>query len=517
MSFTSLQFAIFLPVVTALFFIVPPRFKLWVMLLASWYFYMSWQPIFILVLLYSTLASYAVAYPIAATGGRVRQTWLWIGVALTLAPLILYKYFNFLNAQLGDLLGRTMPSGAPGALDLSFTLPIGISFFTFQALSYIIDVYRKDVMVEPSFSIYALYKAFFPQLVAGPIERATHLLPQIAKLGREASSTQFQFDAARTSAGLRLILWGLFKKLVIADNLAVLVDELFSGHASYNGAQLLIGSYFFAYQIYCDFSGYTDIARGCARIFGFELMENFRAPYCSRSIREFWQRWHISLSTWFRDYVYRPLGGNRTSEQRWALNIMVTFLLSGMWHGANWTFLIWGALHGFYYMVGRATERPRRYLASLLLYDRLPDFVRGFVQVFIIFHLVVLAWVFFRAPDLTSAVSILRKIAHDVPPMLMQLAADTLALRVDTTATYWAQLMHLELASFLLLWNPGTKLVVAAIVVLEVVDYLRERPLVARTFLAVPWPMRWLAYYAVVGAVLVLAPFGSKQFIYFQF
>jgi D-alanyl-lipoteichoic acid acyltransferase DltB (MBOAT superfamily) len=510
MSFTSWQFAIFLPTVFVLFHLVPGRFKFWIMLLASWYFYMSWQPIFILVLLYSTLVSYGAAFPIhAAKSDHSRKIWLWIGVTATLAPLVLFKYFNFINEQIAQSVGLTK------VVDVTFTLPVGISFFTFQALSYLIDVYRRDVAAESSFSVYALYKAFFPQLVAGPIERATHLLPQMAELARSPTLQRFKFNDQNSRDGLRLILWGLFKKLAIADNLAVIVSEIFDGNKAYSGPMLLIGAYFFAYQIYCDFSGYTDIARGCAKLFGFDLMHNFRSPYRARSIQEFWQRWHISLSTWFRDYVYRPLGGSRVSFARWVFNILVVFLLSGIWHGANWTFLVWGALHGSYYICGRLTEKLRRYATDGLRLTNSPPW--HVVQIVITFHLVVLAWVFFRASDIGSAIDILAKILGEAPRAATTIMADILAGRAALNSGYWAQALHVHPSQFAMIWNGGTLIVISMVIVLETVDFLRERTKLGATFLVGPIVLRWGAYYALAVATLVVAPLGSKQFIYFQF
>lgn len=510
MSFTSWHFAIFLPVVFLLFHAVPGKLKFWVMLFASLYFYMSWQPIFILVLFYSTLVSYASAYPISrATSDKTRRLWLWLGVALTLAPLMLFKYFNFLNEQIGLI------AGSPKPFDVTFALPIGISFFTFQALSYIIDVYRHDAGLERSLPVYTLYKAFFPQLVAGPIERATHLLPQMSDLARRPWLPKFAFNDGDARDGLRLILWGLFKKLVIADNLAVLVDELFTGYKAYSGPMLLVGAYFFAYQIYCDFSGYTDIARGCAKLFGFDLMENFRSPYRSRSIHEFWQRWHISLSTWFRDYVYRPLGGNRVSFGQWTVNILLVFLLSGLWHGANWTFLVWGGLHAFYYIFGRLTERHRHSIQDFLRIRHLR--IWHVAQTIGTFNLVAFAWIFFRADDVRSAMHIAAKILLDVPEAFGKFLSQLARGQAAFNETYLANLFQTLPHQFSMFWNGGTMAVVLMVFLLETVDYLRDKPQVRGAFLSAPVYLRWTSYYALAIGTVVMAPFGSKQFIYFQF
>lgn len=344
MSFTSFHFVLFLPIVVAIYFMAPKKYMWIILLVASWYFYMSWQPIFLLLLIYVTAVSFFPVFPmVGAQSEFVKRVWLTISVVLTVLPLALFKYFNFLNHELGRLLGLNISNG-PGVLDYHFILPVGISFFTFQALSYVIDAYYGRVKTE-RFGIYALYIAFFPQLVAGPIERATHLLPQMTQLRDNPNDPIHAFDGPRAVEGARLILWGLLKKLVIADNLGQVVDVLYGAPGSFSGFQMLLATYFFAYQIYCDFSGYTDIARGVAKIFGFELMLNFNSPYMSQSIPEFWRRWHISLSTWFRDYVYKPLGeiGGRRNGGCSIFPSCSWFPVSGMartgrfWPGARFT------------------------------------------------------------------------------------------------------------------------------------------------------------------------------------
>lgn len=512
MSFTSIHFAIFLPAMIAIYFLAPGRLKWGVMLLGSWYFYMSWQPIFLLLLLYSTAASFLSTIQIdTAKTNRTKRTWLIIGVVSTLLPLFFFKYFNFVNLGLGRALGMWADEPA-GLFSYSFILPIGISFFTFQALSYVIDVYRGHAPRERHLGVYALYVSFFPQLVAGPIERATHLLPQMARLRTTPDDPQFAFDLARAGDGLRLVLWGLFKKLVIADNLAIVVDVVFADPEHYNGFQLLMATYFFAFQIYCDFSGYSDIARGVARIFGFDLMLNFNSPYISQSISEFWHRWHISLSTWFRDYVYRPLGGNRVSAAQWAINIAAVFVLSGLWHGANWTFVVWGALHGSYYLVGRITKGPRDKLSRILRLHWVSPVLRIW-RVAFTFHIVVLAWVFFRAESISDAFLIVERMFIDIPPMV-QYAVEHFR---PTNLGFWFDTTRLEAAQFYLVWNPGIRWVLAAVILLEVVDGLARNRRVAGAFVAGPAWVRWAGYYAVFLAIAVLAPFDSQQFIYFQF
>lgn len=301
-----------------------------------------------------------------------------------LGLLFLFKYFNFFSQSLQEILNLLKISIELPTLDL--ILPVGISFYTFQTLSYTFEVYRGNIKPEKTFGIFALFVSFFPQLVAGPIERPEHLLPQFRQ--------KFNFDTERISSGLRLMLWGMFKKVVIADQLARLVNLVYNEPSSWHGLIVIAATYSFAIQIYCDFSGYSDIAIGAARVMGFDLRLNFKEPYLAQSIADFWRRWHISLSTWFRDYLYIPLGGNRVSQKRMYLNLMIVFIVSGLWHGANWTFVIWGALHGFYMVFSLATKNIREHiLASLNLWGKPRLLLR--LNVFSTFHLVVFAWVFF--------------------------------------------------------------------------------------------------------------------------
>jgi D-alanyl-lipoteichoic acid acyltransferase DltB (MBOAT superfamily) len=512
MSFASLHFAVFLPLVVLGYFHLPLRFRWLLLLVASWYFYACWEPIFLLLLLYSTAASWAGGFAIAgASTRRAAKAWLWVAVVAIVAPLFLFKYFNFVNAQLATLLALHEPR----AFNIQFVLPLGISFFTFQALSYVIDVYRNDIPAERHFGVYALYKAFFPQLVAGPIERATRLLRTIQRLARDPASPEFAFDAARISSGLRLMLWGFFKKLVIADNLALLVDEIYAGPTAYDGRLLIVATYAFAFQIYCDFSGYSDIARGIARIFGIELMLNFRRPYAAANVQEFWRRWHISLSSWFRDYVYLPLGGNQVALSRWILNIFVVFVLSGIWHGANWTFVAWGALHGAYFVAGRLTGPIRAPVAALL--GRVPGLLPT-VRVFVTFHLIVIAWIFFRADSLTSALVILDKTLADWLNFFGALARAIFYAPIDARwATIITDNYRISAAELFLIWNPMTKALVAAILVMELVEWLGERTGAGRWLPHSPPALRWSGYAVLLAAIVVLAPFGTNQFIYFQF
>lgn len=337
MLFNSWQFAVFLPVVFALYWLIPHRGR-WVLLLAaSYYFYMSWNAKYVVLILFTTAISYFAALLLEKCSKPVWRKAVLATVLLScLGVLGIFKYFNFFSLSLTALLESLSIHLHPATLNL--LLPVGISFYTFQTLSYVIDVYRGKVRAERHFGIYATFISFFPQLVAGPIERTSNLLPQIKE--------EHHFNYCQAVQGLRVMIWGFFKKMVIADNLAVYVDQVYDQVKNYHGLVLAVASVFFAIQIYCDFSGYSDIARGTAKLMGIELMENFKSPYFSISVRDFWSRWHISLSTWFRDYVYIPLGGSRVKKPRHWVNLLVTFLVSGLWHGANWTFVVWGGIHG---------------------------------------------------------------------------------------------------------------------------------------------------------------------------
>ena len=372
MLFNSWQFAVFFPTVAVLYFLSPHKLQLFILLIASFVFYMAFIPSYVLILVVLIIIDFVAAQLIGPAKGGKRKLLLVISLVSNLYLLGFFKYFNFFNSSLASFaaifdLHYTIQA-------LSIILPIGLSFHTFQAMSYTIEVYRRKVKPEKRLLHYALYVMFFPQLVAGPIERPQNLLPQFNKIHK------LNYDDV--TAGLRLILWGLFKKVVIADRLALYVNLIYSHPQDYSGPSLIIATIFFAFQIYGDFSGYSDIAVGAARVLGFKLMTNFQYPYFSRNISEFWERWHISLSTWFRDYVYVPLGGNRVNRLRWIGNILVVFVLSGLWHGAGWLFALWGLLHASCYLLYRLFNLSSRLLT---------------------FCLVCLAWIFFRANNTNDA------------------------------------------------------------------------------------------------------------------
>lgn len=402
MLFNSLSFLIFFPIVTALYFFVAPPSKSklgqrWaVLLISSCLFYMWFIPQYILILALTIIVDFVAGIYIEKSEGKKRKQYLLASIFTTCAILFFFKYFNFFNANflfIANSLGLNYPIGA-----LNIILPIGLSFHTFQSLSYVIEVYRGNQKAEKHFGIFSLYVMFYPQLVAGPIERPQNLLHQFRE--------HYTFDYLRVTNGLKLMAWGLFKKVVIADRLAVVVNNVYGSPYDHNGVALSIATVFFAFQIYCDFSGYSDIAIGSAQVMGFKLMDNFNRPYFSKSISEFWKRWHISLSTWFKDYLYVSMGGNRCSKPRWQFNLFFTFLVSGLWHGANWTYVAWGAINGFYLVFAIWTKSLRQRLFEKSFMSYAPRIFKVY-QVVITFALVCVAWIFFRASNIKEAVHIL--------------------------------------------------------------------------------------------------------------
>ncbi|MBK7288369.1 MAG: MBOAT family protein [Flavobacteriales bacterium] len=401
MLFNSTEFLVFFPVVVGLFFALPYKWRWLLLLVASCVFYMAFVPVYILILGFTIGVDYFAGILIERSLGADRKRWLVLSIFANVGVLAIFKYYAFLTGNLEVFLASVgMARHFP---DLGILLPIGLSFHTFQSLSYTVEVYRGHVPAERRFGIFALYVMFFPQLVAGPIDRPQSLLPQFH------ARRPFNMDDLRS--GLVKMAYGFFKKVVVADRLALFVDPVYADLGSRNSFTILVATVFFAIQIYCDFSGYSDIAIGAARIMGFRLMENFRRPYLSGSVSEFWGRWHISLSSWFRDYLYIPLGGNRVLKWRWYYNLIITFLISGLWHGANWTYVIWGALQGGYLvasiMLGRSSSR----MVQAIGLHRVPR-VRRAINVSFTFVLVTLAWVFFRATTAKQAFTGLGKLLH---------------------------------------------------------------------------------------------------------
>ena len=397
MTFNSWEFLIFYPIVAALYFLLPKRIKWPMLLIASYYFYAFYQADLLFLIILTTVVSFFMSHLIERTENGVHKK-LYLALTLTvcLGVLFFYKYFNFLGSSVSGIIA--LFGKEPPSIMLDLVLPVGISFYTFQTLSYVIDVYRGEVKTEKNIFFYALFVSFFPQLVAGPIERPGNLIPQL-KEAHEPRRDNF-------IRGAKQMLLGFFKKICVADLVSVYVSAVYNSAENATSLSVILATLMFAVQIYCDFSGYTDIATGCARIMGIRLMKNFDRPYSASSIKEFWSRWHISLSGWFKDYLYIPLGGSRRSPVRNMLNVFIVFLVSGLWHGANWTFVIWGALHGIYRVIGTLTIKKRNALISRIGLS--PD-SRGVLAVrrVVTFLLVCLAWVFFRANTIADAFTLL--------------------------------------------------------------------------------------------------------------
>ncbi len=449
---------------------------------------MCWKVEYIVLIITSTLIDYFVAQKMAALKEKFkRKKWLLISLFSNLGILFGFKYFNFVNANVQALFDNfNIFYGVP-AFDV--LLPVGISFYTFQTLSYTIDVYNGETPVQNHLGIFAVYVSFFPQLVAGPIERSRHLLPQFY--------VEHKFSYDRVKYGLQQMLWGFFKKVVIADRLAIVVDGVYNNLDNYSGFSLVVATFFFAFQIYCDFSGYTDIAIGSARVMGFELIDNFKRPYFSKSISEFWKRWHISLSTWFRDYLYIPLGGNRVVKWRWYYNLFITFLISGFWHGANWTFLVWGALHGTYLIIAIVLIKPKKYILNML--NLKGGFIHKIYRVTFTFTLVVFAWIFFRANNISDAFYVINNMFSDIGDYTdfgkMKLSLRGLGVGMNDI------LISVGLITFMELYNLYERSG-------DVWGKLENKP---------KW-IRWSIYYILLFGILFLAPYSRvSNFIYFQF
>jgi D-alanyl-lipoteichoic acid acyltransferase DltB (MBOAT superfamily) len=463
------------------------------LLAASYYFYMCWKVEYIVLILASTVADYYAGLQMGKMETKAkRKPYLIFSLIVNLGLLFSFKYLNFFNDSVRVMFDQfNIFYDVP---HFNVLLPVGISFYTFQTLSYSIDVYRGKKEPERHLGIFALYVAFFPQLVAGPIERSTRLLPQLVK--------KYNLDYDRIISGLQLMMWGFFKKLVIADRVAQLVNKVYNDPMDFTGVAFILATYCFAFQIYCDFSGYSDIAIGAAKVFGIDLMRNFKRPYFSRSIRNFWQRWHISLSTWFRDYLYKTLGGNRVTTWRWYYNILIVFLISGLWHGANWTILIWGGLHGMYYLISTWTINLRSSVNTWMRLDRLPTLQKS-IQIFLTFNLVSFAWIFFRANTVADAFYIISNLFTNVGYVLTNITAlgtgqgiISTSLGLDKYDIY----ISILTISFLLLVELFQR-------AQSFRDWVNSRPIV----------MRWSFYYLIMFSILLFGIFQQNQFIYFQF
>jgi len=482
MLFNSLNFAIFLPIVFTLYWFATKgnlRLQNILLLVSSYFFYACWDWRFMFLLIFSTLLDYFTGIKIhEATNQRKKLFWLWLSIGINLGFLGVFKYYNFFAESFADGLSLLGFKANLGSLQL--ILPVGISFYTFHGLSYVIDIYKNRIKPERNFIDYSVFVSFFPLLVAGPIERATHLLPQILK--------KREFNYSKAVDGLRQILWGLFKKIVIADNCAEYANTIFNNSADYSGSTLVLGALFFTFQIYCDFSGYSDIALGTARLFGIDLLRNFAFPYFSRDIAEFWRRWHISLSSWFKDYLYIPLGGSKGGMWKKIRNTFIIFLVSGFWHGANWTFIVWGFLNALYIMPSIVFNTHRNNLDIVARGKYLPT-VKEFFDIGITFSLTVFAWIFFRAANVTHAFSYISEI---------------FSKSVFTIPSFGGGKMAVIISLILLLFI--------------IIEWLGREHQYAIAHLGNNWPraIRWSFYLGIVSSLFLFT--GKEQvFIYFQF
>ncbi len=485
MLFNSFSFAVFLPIVFILYWFVT-RGKLQaqniLLLAASYFFYACWDWRFLFLLFFSTFLDYSTGIKMYnAKSQSWKKFWFWLSICINLGFLGFFKYYNFFVLSFAE--GLTHLGIKANYWTLKVILPVGISFYTFHGLSYVIDIYKNRIKPEKKFTDYAVFVSFFPLLVAGPIERATHLLPQIK------SKRIFKYNVAVD--GLRQILWGLFKKMVIADNCAQFANAIFDNPAQYNGSTLLLGAFFFTVQIYCDFSGYSDIAIGTARLFGIDLLRNFAFPYFSRDIAEFWRRWHISLSTWFRDYLYIPLGGSKVNSWMKVRNVFIIFIVSGFWHGANWTFITWGLLNALFIMPSILLRTHRANLDIVAKGRYLPT-LKEFLSILLTFGLTVFAWIFFRSESVAAAFGFIRQVVVGI-------------------------FMHpgtIFISSF---WLPYAFILIL-IIGFFAIEWLGRERQYAIQYIGVKWPkpVRWAFYYCILLTIFLFQ--GVQQpFIYFQF
>lgn len=483
MLFNSIDFAVFLPIVFILYwFVTGKNLNLQNLLIvtASYLFYGWWDWRFLSLILFSTIVDYSIGLKLKTESNqRIRKLLLWTSIFVNLGFLGFFKYFNFF---LDNFITAFSFFGTEiKANSLNIILPVGISFYTFQTLSYTIDAYKRKLEPTKDFIAFSAFVSFFPQLVAGPIERATNLLPQFYE--------KRTFDYLKAVDGMRQILWGLFKKIVIADNCAEYANLIFNNSADYSGSTLVLGALFFTFQIYGDFSGYSDIAIGTSRLFGFDLMRNFNFPYFSRDIAEFWRRWHISLSTWFRDYLYIPLGGSRGGTWMKVRNTFIIFIVSGFWHGANWTFIIWGALNAIYFLPLLLTNTNRNNLETVAQGNSLPS-IKELLLMLLTFGLTVFAWIFFRAENIGQAINYISEI---------------LSFSLFTIPKFYGMSKAL------------TTLILVGIFVL--IEWQGREGQYAIAHIGLKWkrPLRWSFYSFVVFIIVMFMQSEASPFIYFQF
>lgn len=466
MLFNSISFLLFFPIVSILYWVIPNKYRNIFLLLASYFFYMSWEPTYAILIIFTSLSTWGCAFLIDLTE-RYKKAIITTCLIINILILFLFKYYNFTIDIISSIISL---SDIRIIIPYShYLLPVGISFYTFQCIGYIIDVYRKDIEAEKNFVNYAVFVSFFPQLVAGPIERAKNLLPQF--------HTKHCFNGDTFIDGLKMMIWGYFMKLCIAGNVAPYVDAVYNNVPNHNGSSFLLASIFFSFQIFCDFGGYSLIAIGTAKCLGFTLMQNFNHPYLSLSVKEFWRRWHISLSSWFADYVYKPLGGSRCSTIKHYRNLLLTMLISGLWHGANWTFVLWGGLHGMFLIVNSAYSKFVKHKSLS------PKIIRIMTTYFFI----VFAWIFFRANNVQDAFTIISKITTEQGHLFLGDGIPSLVLPI---------------------------LMICILLIKEIKDEYQFR--ISLMHHKNPW-ISIPASALVIAIILLCAEFNSGQFIYFQF
>lgn len=486
MLFNSYQFLLFFTAVTAVYFTLPHKYRWLLLLISSCIFYMYFVPVYIVILGATIVVDYFAGRLIEKNQDRRRRLWLILSLCANIGVLAVFKYYNFINENISALLGGF---GYKNPIPyLSILLPIGLSFHTFQAMSYTIEVYRGNQRAERNFGLYALYVMFYPQLVAGPIERPQNMLHQFHE------EKKFSYD--NLVAGLKLVLWGLFKKAVIADRLAILVDTVYNNPEQHNSFSIALATVFFAFQIYCDFSGYCDIALGAARVMGFGLMQNFNFPYAAKNITDYWRRWHISLSTWFNDYLFSEVLIKYRDWGKYAVlfGLMLTFFISGLWHGAGWNFIAWGCLHGIAVSWEYFTKRFRKNLFS-----RLPSWLGSIIGRGTLYVFLLITWVFFRASGWHQAIFILKRFFGGIASIVNDVVSHK-----SIFAPYGLEKWELLLS-------------VGLIVFLEGVQYYQRKGKLGSWFSGLPIGARIFAYAGMAVCIVVLGVFSSRQFIYFQF
>lgn len=483
MLFNSIKFLLFFAIFIPLYYLVPKKSQWQFVLAASLVFYMSWRPELIFLLLGVIAVNYCGSILVEnAQTQKAKKSYLTIAIVLDFTVLAIFKYLMFISKSFGWLygvLGMRYPIG-----DFSIALPAGLSFYTFQAAGYLVDIYRGDYKAEKNPLKFATFMSFFPQITAGPIERGSHMLPQLF--------TPKKLNSENISMGLKIMLWGYFKKVVLADRLSILVSKVFSAPQNFEGGALIIAVLAFTVQIYCDFSGYSDIARGTARVMGIDLINNFNRPYFATSIRDFWRRWHISLSSWFRDYLYIPLGGNRVSTPRLWLNYMITFMASGLWHGASWSFVVWGALHGFYQIVGNIKYK-------IFGKPKFKCLLTDFAAAFVTFILVAFAWIFFKANTVNDGIYIATHLFDNIGSIANK------QYLYEMVNSLGLGLYEIKLMAGAVLW----------LIISEIISFKYE---INELMTKAPFVLRFSFYYVTAVIILGMGVFSSGgDFIYFNF